>query len=70
VRGGSFELTAAGSLLVRWPVGEAGSLHLLAHLSDRAAAAPAVTPGVALYASHAVENELPPWSVRWSLELL
>jgi len=70
VRSGSFEVTAAGSLLVRWPVGEAGSLHLLAHLSDRAAAAPAVTPGVTLYASHAGESELPPWSVRWSLELL
>jgi hypothetical protein len=55
---------------VRWPVGNAGSLHLLAHLGDRAVAAPEVTPGVTLYASHAIEGELPPWSVRWSLELL
>ena len=70
IRGGSFELTAAGPLMVRWPIGAAGSLHLLAHLNDSAATAPTVTPGITLYASHAIENELPPWSVRWSLELL
>jgi len=70
VRSGAFEVSAAGSVLVRWPVGDAGSLHLLAHLNDRPAVAPAVTPGVTLYASQTIENELPPWSVRWSLELV
>ena len=70
VRSGAFELTVAGSLLVRWPVGDAGSLHLLAHLRDSTAAAPAVTAGVLLFANHTADNELPPWSVRWSLELL
>jgi maltooligosyltrehalose trehalohydrolase len=70
IRSGSFELAASGSLLVRWPVGSAGSLHLLAHLGDGTVAAPEVTPGVTLYASHAAQGELPPWSVRWSLELL
>ncbi len=69
VGGGSFEL-AGSALRVRWPVGKAGSLHLLAHLTDKAVPAPGLPPGIALYASHPIEGELPPWSVRVSLELL
>ncbi len=69
VGSGSYELAGA-VLRVRWPLGAGGSLHLLAHLSEQPVAATAMPPGVALYASHAIEGELPPWSVRWSLELL
>jgi len=65
---GTFEVTAGGSLRVRWPIDTAGALHLLAHLADRPAPAVAPPPGETIYASHPGGDVLPAWSVQVSLQ--
>jgi malto-oligosyltrehalose trehalohydrolase len=69
VRSGRSTIDAGGALRVRWPVGPDGALYLLANLGERPVPA-IVLPGVAVYASHASDGALPPWSVYLSLELL
>lgn len=65
---GTFEVTAPGRLVVRWPLGKRGHLHLLANLADARAAAPSLPPGEVVYESHPAATELAPWSVRVTLD--
>ena len=65
---GTFEMTAGGTLRVRWPVDGGGALDLLAHLAERPAPAVAPAPGETIYASHPGGDVLPPWSVQVSLQ--
>jgi maltooligosyltrehalose trehalohydrolase len=55
-------------LAVRWPLGGGCRLHLLANLGDAACAAAPLPPGELLHGSAAVQEMLPAWAVRVSLE--
>ena len=67
--GGEFHVLAPGRIAVHWPLGRGGHLHLLANLAPAPAMAAPLPPGELVYASHPVDEELPPWSVRVSMEL-
>ena len=67
--GGSFRVIDPGGILVHWPLARGGQLHLLANLSAEPAKAPQLPQGQLVYASHPIDADLPPWSVRFSLEL-
>jgi maltooligosyltrehalose trehalohydrolase len=68
---GRHDVSGAGLVVLRWPLAEGATLHLLANLHDLAAHAAALPPGTVIYHSHAAVEHLqrPPWSVRVSLEL-
>ena len=65
---GEFHVLAPGRIAVHWPLAAGGYLHLLANLAKQAAMAAPLPPGELVYSTHPVDGELPPWSVRLSLE--
>jgi malto-oligosyltrehalose trehalohydrolase len=68
-RSGSFDLTAAGTLHLRWPLAGGRTWHLLAQLGDAEGPAPqGGLPGETVYRSHDDAQRLPPWSVQVTLE--
>jgi maltooligosyltrehalose trehalohydrolase len=65
---GSYHVLAPGRLAVHWPLAGGRHWHLLANLDADAAMLAPLPPGEVVYASHPFDAELPPWSVRVTLE--
>jgi malto-oligosyltrehalose trehalohydrolase len=72
--GGSFRVAGDRALFVRWTLGDASELHLLANLSAEICLEVTPPPGEQIFAvsSNAgaalVNGELQPWSVTWFLK--
>lgn len=69
-RSGRWELPAAGTLRVTWPLAAGSRWHLLAQLADHdgPATLAASLPGRIVYRSHAAGAVLPAWSVQVAVE--
>jgi len=65
---GEFHVLAPGRLAVHWPLGPRAVWHLLANLSPESAMRDPLPPGEVVYCSQDVDEDLPPWLVRVSIE--
>ncbi len=65
---GTFHVVAPGRLALRWPLAGGRHWHLLANLAPQPAMLAPLPGGRVIYASHPIDDELPPWSVRVALE--
>ena len=67
--GGRYQVVGDTAVIVRWTIGEVGTLVLMANLSEKPAAFP-VEPGRVLWREGEINESrgFGPWAVRWSID--